>query len=141
MKTKKAGCILINKENKSVAIVYRDKQNDFSFPKGHLEEGETLEECAIRETAEETKRIAIILDNYPPYVGTYITPRGEDCINYTYIAIDGGHSNNTSTDTHQTLWIPFDDVELTLTYPSQKKLWKQTEPLLDEIFNTPSPSL
>lgn len=141
METQKAGCILINKENKSVAIVYRDKQNDFSFPKGHLEENETLEECAIRETAEETKRIAIILDKYTPYVERFITPKGEKCINYTYIAIDGGHSDNTSTDTHQTLWIPFDEVVQTLTYSGHKNLWKEIEPLLDEILNAPTPSL
>ena len=54
-KVKKAGCILLNLENESIALVYREKQNDYSFSKGHLESGESLVECAIRETAEETK--------------------------------------------------------------------------------------
>ena len=55
-KVLKAGCILINQKNKKIALVYRQKQKDYSFPKGHLEDGESLIECAIRETAEETKR-------------------------------------------------------------------------------------
>ena len=109
-KVKKAGCILINENDKSVALVFREKQQDYSFPKGHLEEGETLLECAIRETEEETKRVAIILDEEPIYVETYVTPSGEDVEMYYYLAKDGGISDNTCDDTHPTFFIPFDEV-------------------------------
>ena len=61
METIKAGCHLVDVKNKKVALVYREKRNDWSFPKGHKEEGETIEECAVRETAKETKRIAQIV--------------------------------------------------------------------------------
>lgn len=66
METVKAGCFLLNKQNKSIALVYRAKQNDYSFPKGHLEKAETVEQCAIRETAEETKRKAEIVSEFEP---------------------------------------------------------------------------
>ena len=46
--TLKAGIILINKNK--IALIYRDNYNDYSFPKGHLEDNESLIECAIRET-------------------------------------------------------------------------------------------
>lgn len=42
MKVEKAGCILINKKNNKIGLVYREKQKDYSFPKGHKEDGETL---------------------------------------------------------------------------------------------------
>ena len=125
METQKAGCILLNKENKSIAICYRDKQRDYSFPKGHLERGESLVECAIRETAEETKRVAVIIDELEPYVERYTTPRGEKCVVYYYFAMDGGKSDNTSLDTHETHWVKFDDVEHILTYQSHKDLWNK----------------
>lgn len=64
MATLKAGCYLVNKELKSVAVIYREKQKDYSFPKGHTEEGETIEETALRETAEETKRDAEIVKKF-----------------------------------------------------------------------------
>ena len=38
---KKAGCVLVNIETRQVGLVYRNKKNDYSFPKGHLEMGET----------------------------------------------------------------------------------------------------
>ena len=63
MVTQKAGTVLINKEKGQIALVYRKKLGDLSFPKGHLEEGETLEECAIRETIEETGRNCHLVSN------------------------------------------------------------------------------
>lgn len=123
METLKAGCFLVNVETKSVALVYRAKQNDYSFPKGHKEDYETLEQCAIRETAEETRRVAEIVNEFEPYIERYTTPRGENCACYMYIAVDKGESDNTCEDTHDTYWIPFDKVEEKLSYPSLKNTW------------------
>lgn len=134
METLKAGCFLVNKETQEIALVYRQKQNDYSFPKGHLEKGETLEECAVRETAEETKRVAKIVKKYQPYVERYTTPKGEKCACYMYIALDEGASDNTSEDTHPTMWIPFDDVEQKLTYQNLKDTWNNVKDKISELF-------
>ena len=122
-KVKKAGCILLDVKNKKVALVYREKYNDYSFPKGHLEKGETLIECAIRETAEETKRDCQILEDDPIFIEEYTTPRGENCIMYYYISEDIGASDNTSEDTHDTIWVSLVEVRDKLTYDSLKKVW------------------
>lgn len=76
METLKAGCFLVDLEKRAMAIVYREKQKDYSFPKGHVEDGETLEQTAVRETAEETKRDVRIVKNIKPYIEKYTTPAG-----------------------------------------------------------------
>lgn len=124
METKKAGCIVVNTKTKKIALIFRDYYNDYTFPKGHLEKGETLEECAIRETAEETKRDCKIINSIAPYIDRYVTPRGENCVCYMYVAVDTGKSDNDSTDTHDLVWVDFVEVEEKLSYDSLKKNWQ-----------------
>ncbi len=135
MATLKAGCYLVNKELKSVAVIYREKQKDYSFPKGHTEEGETIEETALRETAEETKRDAEIVKKFQPYIEEYTTPLGERCVCYMFIALDKGKSNNNSEDTHFMQWVPFDEVEEKLSYESLRKGWNSVKENILSIFN------
>lgn len=41
-------------EGRDVLVVHRPRYDDWSFPKGKLDPGETIEECARREVLEET---------------------------------------------------------------------------------------
>ena len=63
----KAGCVVMN-DKKEVLLVTDKTRKIWSFPKGHAEPGETLEEDALREVREETgyeveivKRLADII--------------------------------------------------------------------------------
>ena len=131
METKKAGCYLLNKSTKCIALVFREKYNDYTFPKGHLEDNETFIDCAIRETAEETKRIAKIVENIPPIEEFYSTKTGELCKCVMFVAIDGGQSDNQSTDTHPVVWTPIEEVSKKLSYESLRDSWNTIK---SEIF-------
>jgi ADP-ribose pyrophosphatase YjhB (NUDIX family) len=56
-----AGGVVTNKEGK-VLFIYRNDKWD--LPKGKLEKGENLEECALRETAEETGVKDLKIENF-----------------------------------------------------------------------------
>jgi 8-oxo-dGTP diphosphatase len=127
MKTQKAGCILINKETRCIGLVYRDKLDDYSFPKGHLENGETLQECAIRETEEETGRKNHLAFNEAVYKLEYVTPRGEDVENYMFIAIDDGTTEKNIPDDlkEKIVWVKIEEVEDKLSYQDLKEMWNE----------------
>lgn len=136
MITKKAGCIMVDPETMRVGIVYRNNHNDFSFPKGHLEQNESIEECAIRETAEETKCDCTIVRDFEPIIERYTTPRGEVCENYNFLAIYTKKSLNTSLDTHDFLWVDFDKVEDKLSYENLKNMWRRAKPQIVKILES-----
>lgn len=134
MKVEKAGCILINKENNKIGLIYREKQKDYSFPKGHRELNESLIECAIRETIEETKRDCILYDTELVAQEHYYDSKNDEVDMYYYIAIDNGKSNNDSLDSHNLIWTSFEDVEKTLSYDSLKKIWFEVKELVLKII-------
>ena len=117
----KAGVILIKEDQ--ICLIHRDRYDDYSFPKGHLEENESLLECAIRETNEETKREVKIIDENPVYIEDYISSSNNKCRCYYYLGYDNGHSDNDSTDTHEVVWTNYDEVHDKLSYESLKVVW------------------
>lgn len=138
MITKKAGTILLNLEKQQIALIYRESKDDYSFPKGHLEPNETLAECAIRETEEETLRANHLLINQPIYIDKYVTPAGEDVENYMYISIDDGPTtkNIKPEDMEIVRWFRFEDVEQKLSYPSLRALWNFAKEAVAGIFES-----
>lgn len=119
----KSGCIVFNEDKTKVALIYRDYSNDYTFPKGHIENNESLIECAKRETEEEIKIIPII-DESKCFKEEYKSNEG-DIVVYYYLSNYGGKSNNTSTDTHEVVWTDIDKVYDKLTYESTKEMWKK----------------
>lgn len=128
-KVLKAGCVLINKETKKVGLVFRKKQADYSFAKGHLEEGESLIECAKRETEEETGRKVRIVLEKELGVLRYITKKGENVDTYLYLAIDEGLLNKEVPENlkEDLEWIDFENVEEFLTHDDLKEFWSMSK--------------
>ena len=130
----KAGCVLIDKKNKKIGLVYREKNNDYSFPKGHLEENETLCECAIRETEEETGRRCKLLSEIEIGIIEYTNFEG-NIKTYMYLAIDDGVTDRIidEKDKEELVWVNYDDVIDKLSYQNLKDFWKKIEVRVKEI--------
>lgn len=123
----KAGCILINTSTKQVGLIHRTKQDDYSFPKGHKEEDESVIDCAIRETIEETQRLPEILATLPEQ--KYTDSKGDESTVYWFLARDLGESHAKIDEElkHELIWVDLDKVKETLSYENLKELWDESK--------------
>lgn len=124
MKYEKAcGTIVIN-DNK--VLVIQQKQGFWGFPKGHMEQGESEIETAIRETKEETN-LDVIIEDKTRFCLTYVI---EDKnihkkVVYFVAKVDGKVDIKPQIEEiNGIVWIEIAKVEDILTFDNLKELWK-----------------
>ena len=86
---------------------------------------ETLKECAIRETEEETLVNPFIIKDEPVKVLSYIDSNNDEVEVYYFLALENGLTKRKikEKDKECLKWIKYDDVEKTLSYPNLIELW------------------
>jgi 8-oxo-dGTP diphosphatase len=103
-----------------IAVVHRPEHQDWSFPKGKLEEGETSEEAALREVHEETGITCRLLR----FIGhtEYVDRKGRPkAVAYWIMApVSGSFALNEEVD--ELRWISLSVAALTLTYARDHEL-------------------
>ena len=136
MALKKGGCILVDLKNKKIGLVYRKKKDDYSFPKGHIEEGESVIDCAIRETIEETGRNLHLVSDKEIGINKYKNGKGNDVDCYFYLAIDEGPSNKEidEIDKEELVWVDFDKVGEVVSFRNLNEFWEEIKDKVEEIL-------
>lgn len=108
------------------------------LPKGHVEPGETNEEAAIREVAEETGITASILALLGVIDFWFMTPsqRIHKTVHHYLLQADGGELNDTDIEVAEVAWIPLAEVHDKLRYPDERKLITKVSDLLGDTCLT-----
>jgi len=87
-----------------VLVVHRPRYDDWTFPKGKRERGETDEECALREVLEETGLRCVLEEELPPT--TYVDRDGRPkLVRYWRVrVVEGSVVPNDEAD--EARWLP-----------------------------------
>ncbi len=131
-KTLKAGAIILSAINKdSVALLYRSKLNDWSFPKGHVEVGENAHQAMIREIYEETGLDVDFVKNLPDL--EYITSADEDVFMKMFLVSSLDDSKvKIEHENDKIEWVPFENVVGKLSYDNLKEYFGNVLPMIKE---------
>jgi len=122
MEKSKAGSIILSEDKKSILLIYRGKQQDYTFPKGHVEENEKLEESMRREVLEETGlTIKEILAKLPPLI--YIDSSDKKTSTYYWLCSATG-TLKIEKDGDILEWIPINEVKDKLSYENLKEYFE-----------------
>ena len=121
-KEKSCGCIIF--DNNKILLI-KDTKGNWGFPKGHVEENETEEQTAIRETKEETN-LDVEIDVNKRYVNHYITDKGIDKTVILFKAKKvGGNEMPQEGEVSKITWIKVKDAIDILTFDNTKELLKK----------------
>jgi 8-oxo-dGTP pyrophosphatase MutT (NUDIX family) len=117
-----------------IVLVHRPLQQDWSYPKGKLEQGETLEAAAQREVLEETGLDCRILR----FVGEteYIDRKGRPKVVAYWLMVPEAGSFTVNDEVDELQWLDLPVAALRLSYERDRDLLAsvaaegQLEPLL-----------
>ena len=103
-----------------VAIVHRPGYDDWSFPKGKVDRGETLEETALREVEEETGLRCRLVT--PLGCTAYADHKGRDKVACYWLMDVVGGRLRTGSEVDEVRWVTVDEAVDLLSYRRDRAL-------------------
>jgi 8-oxo-dGTP diphosphatase len=123
-----------NDEGKLEILLIRVK-NRWSFPKGNIEKGEPKDQAALREVKEETGVDAEIIEylGEVDYWYSMGLTRIHKFVYYYLMKYTGGDIVPQKEEIDEAKFIPFEEVENLLTYPTDKEIFERAKKVLKKI--------
>ncbi|WP_052238728.1 NUDIX hydrolase [Mycolicibacterium setense] len=107
----------------------------WSLPKGHIELGETAEQTAIREVAEETGIRGDVLAALGSIDYWFVTEgrRVHKTVHHYLLRFQGGELSDDDVEVTEVAWVPLRDLPSRLAYADERKLAEVAGELIDKL--------
>lgn len=103
-----------------VLLVHRPKYDDWAFPKGKLDSGETIEECALREVREETGFVCTLGPRLT--MTSYVDRKGRPKeVRYWVMTVESGEFEATD-EVDELRWVDVDQARWLLSYDRDREV-------------------
>jgi 8-oxo-dGTP pyrophosphatase MutT (NUDIX family) len=103
-----------------VLLVHRSHREDWTFPKGKLESGESHERCALREVEEETGLRCKLGVELPP--SSYINGKGRLKVVRYWIMDPGNDRAEPRNEVDAVRWASLEEAATLLTYSRDREI-------------------
>jgi 8-oxo-dGTP diphosphatase len=114
-----AGCVV--RCGGRIAVIHRPRYDDWSLPKGKLDPGETFQEAAVREVAEEIGVEGTLGDELPS--AEYTDHKGRaKIVRYWIMDIDAAPDFAPNDEVDEVRWLERDEAVALLTYERDRAI-------------------
>jgi 8-oxo-dGTP pyrophosphatase MutT (NUDIX family) len=107
----------------------------WSLPKGHIDQGETAEQTAIREVAEETGIHGSVLASLGRIDYWFVTDgrRVHKTVHHYLMRCSGGELSDEDVEVAEVAWVPIPELPSRLAYADERKLAEVADELIDKL--------
>jgi len=109
----------------------------WSLPKGHIEQGETAEQTAIREVAEETGIHGHVLAALGSIDYWFVTDgrRVHKTVHHYLMRFSGGELSDEDIEVTEVAWVPIQELPNRLAYADERRLAEVAGELIDLLHS------
>ena len=129
-----AGGLVLDSQHRAALIGRTNSHGNltWSLPKGHLEEGESLEAAAVREVTEETGIAGRVVAPLG-VIDFYFTAEGQrihKTVHHYLLLAESGELNSDDVEVDEVAWVPLAELPDRLAYADERRLIAQVPQLL-----------
>ncbi len=134
--TSAGGLVVDTVTNRAALIGRLDRRGRllWSLPKGHLEMGETAQQAAVREVAEETGIDGVVLAELGTIDYWFVAEdrRIHKTVHHFLMRAVGGELSDADVEVTEVAWVPLADLQSRLAYADERRLVRRAGELLAE---------